>query len=213
MLIMQGSLLATEQRLKHFDRPLTYFSITDCVGSLFFGSPGIDKICKKAALQLNAIKRLARFMGSKERQVIVNSFILCHFNYCPLIWLFCSNTSQKKLEKVNERALRLALSDYTSSYKDLLVNAESTTIHIHSIRSLALEIYKTLHNLNPAFMKDYFLLKSTSYDLRRNGVLLVPKVNSTNYGIKSISFFLSPKIWNSLSNEIMMSAFYFLCTF
>ena len=73
--------------------------------------------------------------------IIVNSFILYHFNYCPLIWLFCSNTSQKKLEKVNERALRLALSDYTSSYKDLLINANSTTIHIHSIRLLALEIY------------------------------------------------------------------------
>ena len=164
----------------------------------------IDKICKKAALQLNAIKRLARFMGSKERQVIVNSFILCHFNYCPLIWLFCSNTSQKRLEKVNERALRLALSDYTSSYKDLLVNAESTTVHIHSIRLLALEIYKTLHNLNPAFMKNYFLPKPTSYNLRRNDVLSIPKVKTTNYGIKSISF-LGPKIWNSLPNEIKSS--------
>ena len=75
----------------------------------------VDKICKKATMQLNAIKRLARFMGSEERRVIVNSFIiLCHFNYCPLIWIFCSNASQKKLEKVSERALRLALSDYTS---------------------------------------------------------------------------------------------------
>jgi hypothetical protein len=164
----------------------------------------IDKICKKAAMQLNAIKRLARFMGNKERQVIVNSFILCHFNYCPLIWLFCSNASQKKLEKINERALRLALSDYTSSYSSLLVKAESTTIHIHSIRLLALEIYKTFHNLNPAFMKDYFLPKSTGYDLRRNDVLFVPKIKTTNYGIKSISF-LGPKIWNSLPNEIKSS--------
>ena len=79
--------------------------------------------------------------------------------------IFCSNASQKKLEKVNERALRLALSDYTSSYRNLLVNAESTKIHIHSIRLLALEIYKTLHNLNPAFMKDCFLPKSSSYNL------------------------------------------------
>ena len=65
----------------------------------------IDKVCKIAAIQLNAIKRLARFMGSKERMVMVDSFVLCRFNYCPLIWLFCSNASQKKLEKVNERPL------------------------------------------------------------------------------------------------------------
>ena len=157
----------------------------------------IDKVCKKAAVQLNAIKRLARFMGSKERVVIVNSFILCHFNHCPLIWLFCSNASQKKLEKVNERALRLALSNYTSSYSKLLVKAKSTTIHIHSIRLLALEVYKTLHNLNPAFMKDYFLPKPNSYNLRKMDTLSVPKVKTTSSGIKFISFF-GPKIWNSL---------------
>ena len=140
----------------------------------------------------------------KERQVIVNSFILCHFNYCPLIWLFCSTTSQKNLAKVNERALRLALSDYTSSYKDLLVNAESTTIHIHFIRLLALEIYKTLNNLNPAFMKNYFLPNPLAINLRRNDVLSIPKVKTTNYRIKSIGF-LGPKIWNSLPNEIKSS--------
>lgn len=45
----------------------------------------IDKICKNTAMQLNAIKGLARFMGRTERQVTVNSFIRCHFNYRPLI--------------------------------------------------------------------------------------------------------------------------------
>ena len=67
-----------------------------------------------------------------------------------------------------------------------------------------LEVYKTLHNLNPAFMKDYFLPKSTGYDLRRNDVLFIPKVKTTNYGIRSISY-LSPKIWNSLQNELKLS--------
>ena len=86
----------------------------------------------------------------------------------------------------------------------LLAKAESTTIHIHSIRLLALEIYKTLHNLNPAFMKDYFLPKPTSYNLRKNDILFVPKVKTTNYGINSVSF-LGPKIWNSLPNEIKAS--------
>ena len=120
----------------------------------------IDKICKESVLQLNAIKKLARVMGSKERQVIVNSFILCHFNHCPLIWLFCSNTSQKKLEEVNERALRLALSDYTSSYKDLLVNAKSTTIHIHSIRLLALAILQNFAQLESSLYGKLFSPKT-----------------------------------------------------
>ena len=53
-------------------------------------------------------------------------------------------------------------------------------------------------------MKNYFLPKPTSYNLRRDDVLSIPKVKTTNHGIKSISF-LGPKIWNSLPNEIKSS--------
>ena len=63
---------------------------------------------------------------------------------------------------------------------------------------------KNMHNLNPAFLKNYLLPKSTSHDLRRNDVLVVPKIKTTNYGIRSISF-LGPKKWNSLPNEIKSS--------
>ena len=38
----------------------------------------IDKICKKAVKQLNSLKRVARFMGDREKKIIMNSFILCH---------------------------------------------------------------------------------------------------------------------------------------
>ena len=134
-------------------------------------------------------------MGSKEREVMVNSFILCNFNHCPLVWLFYSNTLE---------ALRLALSDYTSSYRNRLVNAESTTIHINSTRLLALEIYKSLQNLNLAFVKDHFLRDPSSYNLRKNDVVVIPKVKTTKNGIKSISC-LGPKICNSLLNEIKSS--------
>ena len=50
---------------------------------------------------------------------------------------------------------KFAYSDYSSSYKKLLANSKETTIHVQSVRILALEVYKTLNNLNPVFMKDY----------------------------------------------------------
>ena len=52
-----------------------------------FGSH-ILKICTKVSLQLNCLKRLARYMGSNEKFILKNSIILCHFNYFPLIWQF-----------------------------------------------------------------------------------------------------------------------------
>ena len=38
-LIMKGILLAIERHLKHFHRPLIYFSFTDCIGPFFVGQP------------------------------------------------------------------------------------------------------------------------------------------------------------------------------
>ena len=131
---------------------------------------------------------------------MMNSFILCHFNHFQLIWMLCGEGSQDKLETINERALRQAYSDYSSSYKDLLANSKETTIHVQSVRILALEVYKTLNNL-PVFMKDYFVPKTTGHNLRLKNPLDIPRARTTNSGIRSLSF-QGPKIWNSLPESI-----------
>ena len=104
-----------------------------------------------------------------------------------------SKASQDKLEKIKERALRLAYSDYSYPYEELLANSKESTIHITSIRVLAFEVYKIRNNLNPIFMNDYFLQKTTTHNLRIQNLLLIPKVKTTTYGIKSLSF-QGPKI-------------------
>ena len=91
--------------------------------------------------------------------------------------------SQDKLETINERALRLAYSDYSSLYKDLLANSKETTIHVQSVRILALAVYKTLNNLNPVFMKYYFVPKTTGHNLRLKIPLDIPRARSTKNGI------------------------------
>ena len=45
----------------------------------------ISKLCSKAAMQLNAICRLAKFMGNKEKIAMINSFVYSNFNICPLV--------------------------------------------------------------------------------------------------------------------------------
>ena len=59
-------------------------------------------------------------MGFKEKEVLVNSFVLSNFNYCPLVWHFCSSKSLKKIEKIQERALRILYNESTSDDNQLL---------------------------------------------------------------------------------------------
>ena len=53
-------------------------------------------LCNETSMQLNAVSRLNRYLGKKELEVIVNSFIYSNFNYCSLV---CHFSSLKPYEK------------------------------------------------------------------------------------------------------------------
>ena len=65
----------------------------------------IANLCKIAASQLNVLKQLSRSIGHTERKLITQVFILSNFNYCALIWHFCSDSNIAKIEKLQGRAL------------------------------------------------------------------------------------------------------------
>ena len=50
----------------------------------------ISKICKSAANQLNALIRLKQFLSFHSKEVLINSYIISNFNYCPLVWMVSS---------------------------------------------------------------------------------------------------------------------------
>jgi hypothetical protein len=60
-------------------------------------------------------KRVRTFLG---KLTIYYSFILSNFNYCPLVWHFCGESNTKKLEKIQERALRFIYNNSDSSYEN-----------------------------------------------------------------------------------------------
>ena len=51
----------------------------------------ISSLCKKASNQLKAIGRIQNYMGFKGEELLLNSFVLSNFNYCLLVWHFCSS--------------------------------------------------------------------------------------------------------------------------
>ena len=80
----------------------------------------ISNLCKKAAKQLNVLKRIEKKLSRLNKLSIFHIFILSNFSFCPLTWHFCSDGRTKKMEKVQERALRFVYEDFSSSYDDLL---------------------------------------------------------------------------------------------
>ena len=107
--------------------------------------------------------------------MLLNSFALSNFNYCPLLWRFCSSKSLKKIEKIQEQKLRILYNDSTSGYNQLLNKSRKASIEVKRLRKLTLEIFKTLNNLNPEYMKEIFY-KTTNLTCRSFNI----KVNQNN---------------------------------
>ena len=116
----------------------------------------ITKICRKASRQLNALKRLCFYIPLDTRKILANSFIISNFNYCPLVWYFSTAKQLQKIEKIQERVLRFLHDDYVSDYLTLLKTSGLVSMEVRRMSYLCVEIYKTLNDLNPGYMKDIF---------------------------------------------------------
>ena len=110
---------------------------------------------------------------------------------------FCSAKSTNKIEKRQERARRFLHNDHVSSYTDLLLKLQRCTVHVSRLRSLSLEIFKNLNDLNPSFMKDVFQIRASNYSSRNPDNLTHYGPNQVTFGTNSLRF-LGPQIWNCL---------------
>ena len=102
----------------------------------------VSKLCVKAARQTNALRRIVKYIPNECRLNIYKAFISSNFNYSDIVWIFGSNRSTYKIEKVHKNALRLNY--YTSSYSDMLEVVKRPTLYISRIKNIAIEISKVL---------------------------------------------------------------------
>ena len=153
--------------------------------------------CTKAARQLNALARIARYLDSSGRRLIYNSFIASCFSYCPLVWHFCGKQNSDKLEKINQRALRILHNDFTSSYEELLAKSNTTTVLQSRLRSMTLEVFKCIRSLGPPCLSDLFTVKPLEYNMRNSTKLVQPARQGTTYGLRTVSY-VGAKLWNDL---------------
>ena len=94
----------------------------------------VSSLCKKASNQLDAISRLHRYLGFKEKEVLINSFVYANFIYCPLIWHFCSAKFVRKIKQIQTRALKILYNDFDSDYKTLLEKSGKCTMELKRLR-------------------------------------------------------------------------------
>ena len=140
-------------------------------------------------------------MKQNQKEILLSSFIISHFSYCPLIWMFCSKKSTKKINAVHERFLRIILNDYESPYPLLLEEAHQITFHQRCINSLMIEVYKYLNGHSPDIMNDIFKLRKNEYNLQNFHIFQTKNPRSLKYVFDAIPYCAS-QLWQQLPIDI-----------
>jgi len=161
-------------------------------------------LCKKANWSVRCLFRIRKFLIFNQSKLLLNSFIISHFNYAPIFWMFCNKTIYTNILALHKRSLRALCQNFDCDYDELLSISNTNSIHELHLRYLATEIYKTLNGLNPEFLKAIFICKITQYNLRKQNLLLVPRAKSTSFGTLSFAF-RGSLLWNSLSDQVKNS--------
>ena len=163
----------------------------------------VSNLCKQASKKLHALSRIARYIDLDKRKVLMNSFFLSQFNYCPLIWMCHSRRLNNRINRLHERSLRIVYSDDISTYEELLSRDQSFTIHERNIKYLAIELFKVKNGIAPNFMNEIFTLNENNRYCSKQ-IFVTNNVRTVNNGTETLSY-LGPKIWLILPDDIKMS--------
>ena len=126
--------------------------------------------------------------------------------------LLCGiSKSLKKIEAIQDWALRILYNDSTNDYNQLLNKSSKASMEVKHLRKLALEIFKTLNPIWTLNTWNFFFIKLQilHIDIKANQNNTTKYGNNTTkygnnttkYGNKSLRS-LGPHIWNFLPKQI-----------
>ena len=133
---------------------------------------------------------------------MITAFVDSQFGYCPLVWMFHNRGVNSKVNRLQERALRLLFKDDISTFEQLLEKAGIFTIHQRNIQSLAIEMYKVKNNIGPQLMNEIFIKREYQGPvLKSMSNFIKPCISSIHFGKDSLQSF-EYRIWNLIPSNI-----------
>ena len=148
--------------------------------------------------------RFRNLIPTEAKLRIFKAFILPQVTYCHTVWHHCCSSDERKLERLQERALRAIYCDRTGTYEALLEKARLPTLCNCRLQNMAIIMYKVKTNLVPSYISDLFSCDISRYNLRNTDDFSLPRCNTVTYGRHSLRY-MGPYIWAKLPKSIKMA--------
>ena len=169
----------------------------------------VNEIAKTISSGIGALKsRLRPFISDDTAILLYRALIKPHFDYCCPVWDGLSNELADKLQKLQNRAIRvITKSDYHSSATDLRTRLGWDDLFIGRIKIKAKLMFKIVNKQTPEYLQDLFKPFSTDYGLRdkeNEFALLKPRTDL----LKRSFCFIGAQLWEAANGGTQLSVNY-----
>ena len=110
-------------------------------------SEHISNICKKTSCKIGVFLRLRNLILWSAKVQLYKSDILPHLTYCDMVWYFCKSSDKKKMERIQERALRAVFKYKSEPYSELLTRAGLLSLYQQRVQNIAIVMCKVKTDL------------------------------------------------------------------
>ena len=163
----------------------------------------INKLFKKIASGIGAIKRMRDFVPTPTLHYIYNALIQCQFNDidCNIVWGNCGKTLFDRLHKLQNSAARvLTFSRYDADANHLFRQLNWKDLSTQFQIEKAVMVYKPLNDLVPGYLPSKLVEQyEMRYSLKDsvNKLIFIIPFPQTNFMKNSFSYSRAV-LWNSL---------------
>ena len=152
-----------------------------------------------ASKKVGVLVRLRNMIPREAKLQLYKSAILPNLTYCHIVWHFCKAADARKLERVQERALRAVYNDRNATYEELLEKGRLSSLENRRLQDILILMYKVKNSLAPEHVCNMFFQQDKHYNLRSD--FPVPRYNTVKYGKHSIRY-LGPHVRGKISQEL-----------
>ena len=150
-------------------------------------------LCIQASKKLHAFSKISTYMDLDKHRMVMKSFFLTQFSYCPLVWMCHSCELNNRINRLHERSLRFV-------YRDNINSFEEFTIHKRNIQNITIELLIVKQGITPKLMSGIFTLKENRLHCSKQ-IFVTHNVRTVHNRTETLSF-LGPKIWLIIPEDI-----------
>ena len=161
---------------------------------------------RKSMPRLFFLRRLKRLMPHNVSLSLYKAYLLPHLEYYSPLLIGINKTLNSKLDSANKYALKTLLNlGNNLDYDTILSLSDMQSLEHRRYYSSLVILYKCMNSNGPQYIKNFFRIRYTKYNLRSRGINPEQSGYNDKFFHNSFTYIVS-RLWNTLSAHIKASS-------